>query len=146
MTDDDLGDDEGSEDYRRDPDWDMDQLATKQRDDAAAIVQHPIRDTVEDEGGNEQVVETMGLSVNSPTPKGIVTIQNTAADSPLTERFVAFDADLIPDLIEALQDMYERHEDGEEMTCPCCGHTFDFPEEFDTDEYGYICPRCEYLL
>lgn len=129
-------------DYRENERWEIRQLATKKRDDAGIIIQHPIRE----EGEDNDIIETMGLSVSAPTPTGVVTLQNTSAESSLAERFVAFDVELIDDIIDALEEVKERHDSSEEFTCPCCAETFDFPDELGEEEYGYVCPECDYLL
>lgn len=152
MTDDDDGpslddfvQDEG-QDYRESKRWEVTQLATKQRDDAAVIVQHPFRETVENDDGEESVVETMGLSVNPATPSGTVTIQNTSSNSNLAERFVAFDVEMIDGIIDALEEVKDRYEGEDVFTCPCCATTYTDPEEMDENEYGLACPECDYLL
>lgn len=138
----------GDEDYRNDPRWRMDnleRLATKSREDAGVIVQHPIREEA-DEGSDVEYIETMGLSVSAPTPTGAFTIQNTSSDSNLVERFVALDVEMIDLLISALEEVKSRHEDDGTFACPCCENEYDFPEELDQDEHGFNCPDCGYLL
>lgn len=134
------------EDYRETKRWEMEKLATKKRADASINVQHPIREDVSEEGEDEQIVETMGLSVSPPTNSGVISIQNTSADSQLAERFVAFDVELVDGIIEGLEEMKRRYNESDEFVCPCCAGEFDYPEELAQDEYGYICPSCGYLV
>jgi len=92
-----------------DPEWRMQNIlkyATEKREDTDVIVQHPVREE-SPESVDAEFVEVMGLSVGS-NGNGVVTIQNTTSDTSMTERFVAFDAELIDGLVQALEDVKRR--------------------------------------
>lgn len=82
-------------------------VVPEKRDDAPVVVQEPSREEAPEESRVNAVV-TMGVSVQPPGENhSSVTIANTKMNDH-TQRFAAFDVDLIDDVIDALEEVKER--------------------------------------
>jgi hypothetical protein len=83
-------------------------VAPEKRESAPVIIQQPKREEAPEESRVNAVV-TMGVAIQPPDEGSTVTIANTKMEGG-TERFAAFDVDLIDDVIAGLQEVKERVE------------------------------------
>jgi hypothetical protein len=97
------------------------QTAPAKRASAPIVVQPPRREPVPESDQsilNVQAVETMGVSVLPPTfDEPTVTVANTSTETEYSDRFVAFDASLLDDLIDALEEAKRRQKHSIEKEC-----------------------------